>query len=265
MKNYTVIGTPIKHSISPKIHNYWFNMKKIEAIYNKTELTENDLENFVKKIKNKEIDGANVTVPFKEKIIPFLDKLSDEAKEANSVNTIYLSGNDVIGHNTDIAGFYLSFEKRKKEFQNKNALLLGSGGVAPSIIIALKRLGIDKIFVSNRTIEKAYNLKKRFQYLNILEWGATEKANLIINSTSLGLNKEDKIEINYKVFEKGSFFYDVIYNLSETNFLRLARNHGHKTQNGLLMFMYQAAEAFKTWHKVKPNIDKNLIDYLKND
>ena len=106
MKIYSVIGNPIEHSLSPKIHNYWFKENGIKAKYEKQSLLDNQLEDFVKKIKNKEIYGANVTVPFKEKIIPFMDKLTYEASEANSVNTIYLYKNNVVGHNTDIFGFY---------------------------------------------------------------------------------------------------------------------------------------------------------------
>ena len=265
MKNYLVIGNPIKHSISPKIHNYWFEKNEIQAKYNKEELLENQLEGFIKKIRNRDLDGANITVPYKEKIIPLIDELSEEAREANSVNTIYLSNKKVIGHNTDIAGFYLSLKTDNINFKNKKALILGSGGVTPSIIIALKRLGLENIVVSNRTKEKAINLKKRFKFLEVLKWGETTKANIIINATSLGLNDSDKIEIDFNIFEPDSFVYDVIYNPTETNFLKEANKKGLITQNGLMMFIFQAAEAFKTWHNVKPIIDNDLIDYLKND
>ena len=138
MKNFLVIGNPIEHSISPKIHNYWFKKNGIKATYDKILLIENQLEDFINRIRSKEIYGANITVPFKEKIMPYIDTLSNEAREANSVNTIYLSNDKVVGHNTDIEGFYLSLKNKKLNFRNKNSLILGSGGVTPSIIIALK-------------------------------------------------------------------------------------------------------------------------------
>ena len=160
MKKYLVIGNPIEHSISPKLHNYWFKENFIDAYYDKLKVNESDLEYFINKIRNKEIAGANITVPFKEKIIPFIDKLTEEASYANSVNTIYLSGNNIIGDNTDITGFYLSLKTQNLNLTNKLAFILGSGGVTPSIIIALKRLGVKNIIVSNRTKKKAEELKK---------------------------------------------------------------------------------------------------------
>ncbi len=265
MKKFIVIGNPIEHSLSPKLHKYWFKEKNLNANYEKEKLSDEELENFVKKIEDKKIDGANVTIPFKEKIIPFMDKLSLEAKEANSVNTIYSLDNTIIGHNTDISGFYLSLKNSNIKFKNNSALVLGSGGVTASIIIALKQLGIKNIKISNRTKEKALKLKDRFKFLEVLDWGETIKADIIVNSTSLGLKQHDKIDFNYKIFDNESVFYDVIYKPEETNFLKGAKEHGCYIQNGLMMFIYQAAESFKIWHNSEPKIDKNLVDYLNND
>ena len=265
MRKYYVIGNPIDHSISPKIHNYWFKENNIKAVYEKMKLSENELGGFVKKIRNNEIDGINVTVPFKEKIIKFVDELTNEAKEANSVNTIYLSDNKIIGHNTDIVGFYLSLQEKKIDFKKNKTLILGSGGVTPSIIIALKRLGAENITITNRTKEKALKLKERFNDLEILEWGKGIDAKIVINTTSLGLNEKDNIELDQKIYSPNSFFYDLIYKPSETNFLKKARGEMCMVQNGLMMFIYQASEAFKTWHKINPKINENLINFLKND
>ncbi len=265
MKKFYVIGNPISHSLSPKIHNYWFKKNNIQATYFKKDYTEDKLDYFINKIRSGEIAGANITVPFKKKIIPLLDKLTDEATRSNSVNTVFLKKDEVIGHNTDIAGFYLSLNEKKLEFKNKNAIILGSGGVAPSIILALKQLGIGNIIISNRTKEKAINLKKIFNFLEILDWEKTVRSNFVINATSLGLNKNDKIKLDFKMFNSDTLFYDVIYNPTETNFLKEANNHGYKTQNGLMMFIHQAAESFRTWNNVEAEIDKNLINFIKND
>tara|TARA_Y100001970_G_scaffold237377_1_gene297801 strand:- start:5064 stop:5864 length:801 start_codon:yes stop_codon:yes gene_type:complete len=265
IKKYLVIGNPVEHSISPKIHNYWFNKNKINATYDKKNLKEENFEKLVKSIRDGELAGANITVPFKEKIIPFLDILSVEAEKANSVNTVFLKDNRIVGHNTDIAGFYLSLKNKELDLKEKNVLILGTGGVTPSIIIALKKLGLENITVSNRTKSKAIKLKERFNNLKILDWGKTKKVDFIINSTSLGLKETDIIELDYKILEPNTFFYDVIYNPQETNFLKGARKNGHNTQNGLMMFIYQAAEAFKMWHGIKPEIDNKLINFISND
>ncbi len=265
MKKYLVIGNPIEHSISPKLHNYWFKENLIDAYYDKLKVNESDLEYFINKIRNKEIAGANITVPFKEKIIPFIDKLTEEASYANSVNTIYLSGNNIIGDNTDITGFYLSLKTQNLNLTNKLAFILGSGGVTPSIIIALKRLGVKNITVSNRTKKKAEELKKKFDFIDLKDWGETVKANIIINSTSIGLKKDDQIDLNFGLFGSETLFYDVIYNPIKTNFLKNAEERGCVIQNGLMMFVYQAAAAFKRWHLLDPKIDTKLINFLKND
>lgn len=265
MKNYLVIGNPIEHSISPKIHNYWFKENKIKANYDKMNLEHEQLEDIIRKIREKKIHGVNVTAPFKEKVISHLDKLSPEAKEANSVNTIYLFKNSIIGHNTDIAGFYMSLKDKNINLHNKNAFILGSGGVVASIIIALKKLGIKKITISNRTKDRAVKIKEQFGFLEILDWGETKKADIIINTTSLGLKETDNIDLDYSVFEANSFFYDLIYNPKETKFLLSAKKYGFTTLNGLMMFVYQAAHAFEIWHKVKPEIDRKLITFIKND
>jgi len=265
MKKYLVIGNPLEHSLSPKIHNFWFKENKINAIYTKETLTDEDLGNFIKMIRDKKIEGANITVPFKEKIIKFIDILSDEAKDANSVNTVYMSENNIIGHNTDIAGFYLSLRPEIINLKDKNVLILGAGGVTPSIILGLRMMGVKKITVTNRTKDKALKLKERFSYVEVLDWGETVKANAIINTTSVGLKKTDEIHLDKSLFTSDTFVYDVIYNPKETNFIKKAKNKGCMVQNGLMMFINQAAVAFKTWHNIMPNIDENLIKFLQND
>ena len=264
MKNFLVIGNPIEHSISPKIHNYWFKKNGIKATYDKILLIENQLEDFINRIRSKEIYGANITVPFKEKIMPYIDTLSNEAREANSVNTIYLSNDKVVGHNTDIEGFYLSLKNKKLNFRNKNSLILGSGGVTPSIIIALKKLGVESIIVSNRTKEKAENLRTQFNNLEILDWGNIVDFDVIINATSLGLNKES-INLDFSKFANNKLFYDIIYNPEETNFLKEGKKLGNKTENGKFMFIYQALEAFKLWHGIEPEVNFETLKLLKND
>ena len=140
MKKYLVVGNPINHSLSPKLHNFWFKENNIDAVYEKQKLEVDKLESLIFKIKEKKIEGINVTVPFKKIVIPFLDKLSFEAQKTQSVNTIYLDNNEVIGHNTDIDGFELGIKKFKFNISNKKILILGAGGVVSSIIFALKKM-----------------------------------------------------------------------------------------------------------------------------
>ena len=265
MKKFLVIGNPIEHSLSPTLHNYWIENNGIDAIYEKQKLNENELEQIILLVKEKKIDGINVTVPFKTAIIPFLDELSIEAKITQSVNTIFLKENKVMGHNTDIVGFEASIKKSKYNLVNKEVLILGAGGVVPSIIFALKKMKVSKITISNRTKKKAENLEKLFKNIEIIEWGVVPNFDMIINATSVGLKKEDDINIDFSSISKNKFFYDVIYNPKETNFLKIGKNLGNVISNGKLMFIYQALSAFNIWHGIKPDIDEKVIKLLDND
>ena len=262
MKKFLVIGNPIEHSLSPKLHNYWINENNINALYEKHKLDENDLEDLIFQVKEKKIDGINVTVPFKRAIIPFLDKLTNEALKTQSVNTIYLNENKLMGHNTDIIGFEKSIKNFKYDLNNKEVFILGAGGVVPSIIFALIQMGVSKIIVSNRTKKKAENLKKLFQNIEILDWGKIPNFDMIINATSIGLKKEDYINLDFSSVGKGKFFYDVIYNPNETNFLKSGKDNGNITLNGKMMFIYQAFSAFTIWHGVEPKLNEDVTKLL---
>jgi shikimate dehydrogenase len=241
--------------LSPELHNYWLKNNNIEAIYEKKKLSEDDLAKLILQIKEKKIDGVNITIPFKKKIISYIDELTLEAESTQSVNTIYLKNDKLIGHNTDIDGFKMSVEKSKFNLTDKKVLILGAGGVVPSIIFALNKMQASKIFVSNRTKDKAENLKNLFDKLDIIEWGNIPDFDMIINATSLGLKKEDKINLDFSKTGTNKFFYDVIYNPKETNFLKEGKKLGNKTENGKLMFIYQALLAFNVWHGIKPKIN----------
>ena len=264
IKKYFVIGNPIDHSLSPKLHNYWIRENNINALYDKIKLNENDLENFIKDIRQQKITGCNVTVPFKQAVIPFLDKLSPEAKQTRSVNTIIFNDGSLVGHNTDIVGFTKAIQGLSFNLRGKKVLILGAGGVVPSIIFALNKMGVSKIIVSNRTKQKAENLKNLFENLKTIEWGNIEYFDMIINATSLGLNNE-KINLDFSNVGKNKLFYDVIYNPAETNFLKNAKKNGNLIENGKLMFVYQALEAFKLWHEVEPKINNEIFKLLEND
>ena len=262
MKKFLVIGNPIDHSLSPILHNYWIKNNNIKAVYDKQKLNENDLENIISQLKKKKINGINVTVPFKKAVIPFLDELTVDANKTKSVNTIYLDNNNLIGDNTDIIGFQKSVDDFNYDLNNKEVFILGAGGVVPSIVFALIKMKVSKIIISNRTREKAEILKKLFKEIEIVEWGKVPNFDMIINATSMGLNKEDRINIEFPSSTKNKFFYDVIYNPKETNFLKIGKSLGNKILNGKLMFIYQAVSAFNIWHGLEPEINQEVIKFL---
>ena len=264
MKKFLVIGNPIDHSLSPKLQNWWLKENNIDAIYDKIKLENYEIKNFIQDIKEQKIIGCNVTVPFKKIVIPFLDKLSPEAEKTQSVNTITFHNGDLVGHNTDIAGFYTAIKKLNFNLKGKKILILGAGGVVPSIIFALKNMHVQEIIISNRTREKAESLKVLFNNLKILKWGSLTDFDMVINATSLGLNNET-INLDFSSFGHDKLFYDVIYNPKETRFLKMAKQLGHRTENGKTMFIYQALEAFKLWHKIEPKVNTDTFKLLDND
>jgi len=272
MKKYLVIGNPIEHSLSPKLHNYWFKENNIDAVYKKMQLKETDIEGIITAMKNDDIEGMNVTVPFKNSVIPFLDELENVAKKTQSVNIIYKKKNKIIGDNTDVTGFKFALMHIKYNVKGKKIFILGAGGVTPSIIFTLEQMEASTIMLSNRTKEKAENLKKLFPQIEIVEWGDIKNFDMIINTTSLGLKENDKIPINYEKIGSEKFFYDVIYNPKKTNFLLDAEKRGHQIENGKMMFVYQAQESFRLWTiapnqwvGLLPSVNKKVLQLLEND
>ena len=276
MKKYLVIGNPIEHSFSPLIHNHW--MKKyhlIDSIYEKKKIDEKDLKNIIENIRADKIVGVNVTVPFKKLIIPFLDKLDFAAKETQSVNTLFKTNNKIVGYNTDSRGFLDSIQQphlwgsnsiAPNFLKGKHVFVIGAGGVTSSIISALKSEGA-KIVLSNRTREKANQLKKLFSDIEVIDWGKRPpNCNIVINTTSVGLTKNEEIKIDFSDYDndshKNTLFYDLIYNPKETMFLKKARLRGNKTMNGKMMFLNQAKYAFNIWTKIVPKINDEEIKLL---
>ena len=258
MKKYLVIGKPVDHSLSPQLHNYWIKINKINAIYDKKDIDDAELKDLIIDIKDRKINGVNVTVPYKKKIISYLDELSEEAKITESVNTIFMEEDKLIGHNTDIKGFELSIRDANFDIKKKTILILGAGGVVPSIVYALNKMQASQIIVSNRTKEKALYLKNLFKKISIVNWGEIPNFDMIINATSVGLKENEDLKLDLSKV-KNKYFYDVIYNPSETNFLKSGKKFGNKTVNGKMMFIYQAYLAFRIWHKVDPKINNEVI------
>ena len=266
-KSFGIIGNPITHSLSPVLHNYWFNKYNIEANYSLLNIKEQEIESVVKKIKNKELSGINVTLPYKQKIISFVDQLINDAKSTNSVNTIFLDDtNTLVGENTDVFGLQAAYLKEIPDTENKKALVIGAGGVSPSVIFSLQKSKIQNIAIINRTHEKSIFLKKKFNSLNVLKWKSLKqeisKFDIIINATSLGLKNGDDFEFNFDNVKDNLIYIDTIYNPIETKTLKFLKENKIKTFNGLDMFIYQGQKSFYLWNKINPEIDDQLIDLL---
>ena len=267
MKKFIVIGNPIEHSLSPKLHNYWFNKYDlIDHTYEKRKIEEGDLKKIIEEIKNDYLSGINVTVPFKKMVIPFCDKIDPIAKLTQSVNTVSKKNGKIIGSNTD----YQAFKESIKLIPSKNSVfILGSGGVTSSILGAMR--DTHQVFISNRTKRKAEELKDSFKgtinQIEIIDWGKkpSKKCDVVINTTSIGLKKDDKIDIDFDDYKgKKISFIDLIYN-HKTSFLKEAEKRENHIIDGKSMFLGQAKHAFQIWTNILPKIDQDTIKLITND
>ena len=266
-KSFAVIGKPVGHSLSPILQNYWLEKYKINAKYSLLDVEEGEIEKITKKIRDGMINGINVTLPYKQKIIPYIDRLVNDAKFTNSVNTIFLdSSNNLIGENTDVYGFQAGYLKKIDDAENKKVLIIGAGGVSPSVIFALKKSKVKNISIVNRTYEKSIFLKKRFNFLKILEWRSLENElvnfDIIINATSLGLKNSSDFEFKFEKVKQSLIYIDTIYNPLETKTLKFLKENNVKTFNGLEMLIYQGQKSFYLWNKINPEIDDQLVNLL---
>ena len=268
-KKFGIIGNPIKHSLSPVLHQYWFKKYDIDADYQIIEATDNELPEIIKKIRQEEFVGINVTLPFKQKIINHIDKVVNDAELTGSVNTVFLSNDKtVIGENTDVYGLQAAYLKEIENSFNKKVLIIGAGGVSPSVVLSIKKSGIKNISITNRTNEKCIFLKKKFNFLNIIPWLKIESEiknfDIIINATSLGLKNGEDFNFNFTDTKNEVIYIDTIYNPLETKTFKHLRDEGRKVFNGLDMFIYQGQKSFYLWNKVNPEIDDELVELLNS-
>ena len=266
-KKFGIIGNPIKHSLSPILHNYWFNKYKIDADYNIIEASDKNLTKIINKIKDGSLNGINVTLPFKQKIINHVDKIINDAEQTGSVNTILLNAdNFVIGENTDVFGLQAAYLKELDKNSIKKVLVIGAGGVSPSVILSLRKSGANEIFLTNRTMEKCIFFKKKFKFLNIVEWENLKNEiidfDMIVNATSLGLKNGIDFNFDFYPVKENLIYIDTIYNPLETKTLKFLKEKGNKVFNGLDMFIYQGQKAFYLWNKINPEIDQKLLELL---
>ena len=283
MKKYFVIGNPIEHSLSPRLHNHWIKENSLSAIYEKKLVEEKDLKNLCDDIREGNIDGFNVTVPFKEKIIKYLDGYTDIADAVKAVNTVYRKYEDgkyiAFGDNTDVFGFQKSCPLHNVSKWGGSALIIGAGGASKAVILGLCNLNVRHFAITNRTRTKAENLMSQiitpesFKGHIVYEWckdeGSMNKPDIVVNCTSLGLSREDIIPLDFSKYKKRFFtkkiiFYDLIYNPEETNFLLEAKKIGQPAINGKMMFLYQAQKSFTIWHGIQPEINSEAINLLND-
>ncbi|MEP9406962.1 shikimate dehydrogenase [Peribacillus frigoritolerans] len=271
-KIYGVMGDPIAHSMSPDIHNDAFEKENIEAVYHHFHVTKEGLNDAVKGMKALGIEGFNITIPHKTSIIPFLDEVDELALAIGAVNTVVNKNGRFIGYNTDGKGFFKSLcDEISGDIKAKKTLVIGAGGAARAIYFTLVKEGVKQVDIANRTKERAARLVSDCPYdkvskaLSIIEAEESlSQYDLIIQTTSSGMSPElDHSPLKVDQLKTGAIVSDIIYNPLQTKLLREAGEKGAETQNGLGMFINQAALAFEIWTGIMPDTAR-MTDIVLN-
>lgn len=274
-KKYGLIGNPISKTLSPFIHNKFYEKNNINSIYLTFEVENRDFEKVLESFKVLGIEGFNITIPYKEKIIKYLDKIDPLAEKINAINTVDIVDNKMIGYNTDGLGFLKSLELNDIDLKDKKVLVLGAGGGSRAVTISLLEKEIGKLYITNRTsnrgIKLVSELKNIYKDRNIEFTGFNlselnkEEIDIVINTTSVGMYpKIDESPMEFIGFKKNLILYDLIYKPIESKFLKEGKKLGYKTINGLEMLYYQGIEAQKIWNKREEFLGlEELIEELK--
>ena len=267
-----VIGKPIKHSLSPLIHNYWIDKYELDLEYKKMEVEKGLLPSLIENVRDRKITGLNITLPYKKDIISYIDEVSYSAKDIGAINTVFLRGNKVYGENTDGIGFTRALEKKTKfNFSNKSIYIIGAGGAAYGIISELIKKKVEKIYITNRTKQKTIQLVNFFKTKNkkinleFVEWKdlvPNSDVDLIINTTSFGMKDNECLKIDINNLKDTLIFVDIIYNPKETELLKLFKKEGFVCMNGLSMLIEQAAVSFELWFNISLN-NKDIEEVKK--
>ncbi len=257
MKKTYILGHPLGHSLSPVMHNAAFKHLGIDAKYLKKDILPKDLSKTIELLRQNDVFGANVTIPYKLAVMPYMDTLSEAAKAIGAVNTIVNNSAKLQGHNSDASG-YIRALKEHAGFKPKGkiALMLGAGGAARAVAYALLSEGVSNLYIYNRTFSKANYLAAEFSdFGNIKAIAKTElnekikNCDLLVNTSSVGMehNGKDPQISPVEVLPKSAFVSDIVYRPAKTKLLHDAEAAGLRVQNGLAMLVYQGAEAFEMW------------------
>ena len=266
-KKIGIVAKKLNHSVSPLIHNYWAKKNNDNLIYKKYELQEKNINNFFYNYtRDKRFVGFNITIPYKENFIGFCDKVTTRAKKIGAVNLIYKKNKMIFGDNTDVIGFRKTFNSLKIK-STKSVLLVGAGGAARATLYFLNKRSIKNIDIFATSKKREENLKKKFKYNRFLIKSShlRKKYDLIINASSAGMNKSNKINRNIlNLVKKAKGVIDIVYNPIDTDLLKRAKKHDIKFSGGLKMLVEQAKPSYEKWSGNKIQIDRKIYQMLIN-
>ncbi|MFX1511926.1 MAG: shikimate dehydrogenase [Promethearchaeota archaeon] len=270
-KLFLLLGNPVSHSLSPRLHNIGFQTFGLNMIYLAVKIESNQLSSAVKSIRTLNIAGANITIPFKVQIIPYLDRIDPTARKVRAVNTIVNVEGALWGYNTDFTGFLDTLQAYRFNPEDTRVLVLGAGGAASAVGWALVEQ-VDTLIIANRTPQRAIQLHKRLNNQGNVRWVPwsevaveVEKSDLIVNATSVGLASNPSFEfLSLLNPPKTATVFDLVYSHEETQLIQYMRKKGVRTIDGKELLVRQALDAFELWTGQRPK-EKVFFSVLSKD
>lgn len=269
MKRACVIGWPIEHSRSPIIHGYWLKRYGIEGSYTKEAVSPESLGSFLATLAANGFAGCNVTIPHKEKAYALAAERDASARAIGAANTLWLEGGALHAANTDTYGYMTYLTTRVPDWKLRDApvSILGAGGAARAIVFGFLEAGVSEIRLFNRSADRAEALGRDFgPRVKVMPWSeissASRDASVLVNTTSLGLKGEGRIEVDFTSFNSSCIVSDIVYVPLETDLIRAARSHGLRTVDGLGMLLHQAVPGFEKWFGTRPEVTDELYDLI---
>jgi shikimate dehydrogenase len=261
-----VIGWPVSHSLSPRLHGYWLKQYNIAGSYDALAVEPDNLQQALRDLPGKGFRGVNLTVPHKEKALSIMSRLNDAAQRIGAVNTVIVQKDGTLeGRNTDAYGFTQNLLSGGVSVKGKLVLVLGAGGGARAVIVALQDMGAGEIRLANRTKEKADKLAKEFN-VKSLSWNdapsSMKDTGLLVNTTSLGMKGQPSLEIALDTLPLEAAVNDIVYAPLMTDLLKQAQQRGHKTVDGLGMLLHQARPAFAAFFGKDPEVTTDLRRHI---
>ena len=265
-----VLGHPINHSKSPKLHNYWLSLFNIDGYYIPLDIDPRYFENSVRALSGLGFVGANVTIPYKEKVLKIADKISDRAAIIGAANTLtFLQDGSIYADNTDGYGFLQNIKCKYNDWTagEGTSVVFGAGGASRAILGALIEDGANEVILANRTRSRADQLRSDFgAKIKVVDWMKVQNylsdASTVINATSLGMDGKADLPIPLQGLNKNTLVTDIVYTPLNTPLLENAAKRGCRTVDGLGMLIHQAIPGFERWFGVKPDVSENLRELL---
>jgi len=276
---YAVLGDPISHSLSPIIHNSAFEYENLDKVFIALKTVKEDLKLAMEMVRTFSIKGLSVTMPLKEEILQYLDKLSPEAQFIGAVNCVSNEDGILTGYNTDSQGFGLSLLSKYNKYPS-TVFIFGAGGVAKAIAVQLAMNKVKKIYITNRNFERAKSLADKLSFfketkVEVIPWedgkwsNALNESELIVNCTSLGMNNKGDLAVlvPWQYVQKDAVIYDTVYEPLETSFFKKAGSLNLDTVAGTSLLIHQAAVAFEIWTGKPAPVEvmkKSVVEYLNS-